>query len=731
MNPLLPPELFWPLMLVLLGLVWRTRRAVCGKLEHPWRWIALVLRLATVACLGILLLNPGHYAPVDAGREGTGWVLLDRSASMGLRAGDKTDSRFALALARLGETEDKAGPRVRVLPFAENVEAETSVGAAADLKADGEGTDLLGAVAASLDLALGDASPARGILVLTDGIHLGSADAVGALALRARAHRVPISAIVLGEAGKRPDLELLPARDLLTMVAGGDRGVRGRIVSRHLPATRKTLTLRDESGKVLDEAKMDLAADATTAFALRTGPLPEGRHRLVLELEGDSLDILPDNNRREIQVHARDVRLRVLLLEGIPHWDSKFLAQWLRSQKGIELTTFHRLAENRFFRVDPANPLPQGGESRRPPDEENDFRHFDVILVGRGLDYFGSGQTAGALHRFVRDHGGVLVFTRGRPVTSDQPGLEALVPLAWLDERADDRRARPSRAGVSSGLFGDLLPDAGDPRWDSLPPLRGLRRARLSDGLATVLLQGESANAPGDPWPVMVTRRQGNGRVLALNGEGMWHWDFQPGGEDPREWYQEFWSQVLLWSTQASRFQPGQDFRVEASPEDLRAGDDISFEVEQRLEDEAVRQPRLRVQAADGSFQDLPLHAAGGERQWRTRWTAPAPGVFALSVQTETEATGPTLLLLRVPPPPGELDDLDPRENPLRQLVEQSGGRWITDESAALAFAGGDAPQGPTGDAEWRPHWTRAWVFLLMLALPACEWGLRRRKGLI
>jgi hypothetical protein len=48
----------------------------------------------------------------------------------------------------------------------------------------------------------------------------------------------------------------------------------------------------------------------------------------------------------------------VLLLEGAPYWDSKFLAQLLRQQTAVDILTVHRLNEERYFRVEAAGAEP-------------------------------------------------------------------------------------------------------------------------------------------------------------------------------------------------------------------------------------------------------------------------------------------------------------------------------------------------------------------------------------
>lgn len=733
MNPLLPIETWIPLMIALAAAVILTARKTSGKLPKPWHILSPALRLATLLCMGLLLLNPGEFRPADAEVSGNAWVLLDQSASMAVPSGD-APTRFQQARNIVQTLPEATHTRIRVLPFDQDLAPERRPDEVDTLSAEGDSTDILLATRAALDRAQGEPAPSRGILLLTDGIQTAPPREIEDLALRARAHRVPISAVLIGEPVQRPDLDLRPHQNLLTVTAGAERAVRGVIRSRHLPDLRKPVRLLDSEGTVVDEITLNLPADTDVPFTLTTGTLEVGTHAFRLEIDPDPQEARTDNNQRDIRVNAVEIQLNVLLLEGVPHWDSKFLAQWFRTRQGVRLTTLHRLAENRYFLVGPDSTTPTAGDQTRLPGEHLDFQEFDLILVGRGLDYMSSPQTSAALHRFVRDHGGVLIFTRGRPVTAERPALESLIPVTWREERSDQRLARPTRAGTRSGLFGDLLPGIDSEVWEQLPALRSLRQLQLTDGMAQVLLE---AAIPGsdDAWPVMITRRYGHGQIVLINGDGMWHWDFQASSTVEDRWYGDFWTQLLLWSTQAARFQPGQTWSLDWRPDPPVPGREIEITAERRLprETPADRPPRLHLIPPDGTPLEIPLYPEGTSARFLGRWTPSGPGVHQVGILEDDDVVpADPLRLFAIPAPPGEMDQLDPSETPLRRLVEQSGGKWLTPDTAGQAFTPPEAdPTAPTGEAVWQPHWIKAWILLAMVALPGVEWGVRRRKGLI
>lgn len=733
MNPLVPLEFAIPLLLAFAGLLLRGMKRARGTLEPPWFAVSIGLRLATLAAMGVLVLNPGRYAPRREARAETAHVLVDRSASMATIDRPDAPSRFdrALALAR-ALPSDADGLDIQYAAFGETLEPAASLDALeSNPSPDATTTRIETAVEQLVRSARADPRPTRGALLLSDGISLEEPGRAEAVALAARAGGMPLHARVVGNEPRAPDAILEASRSLYTVTAGADRPLRGRVHSRHLPPSRATLRLVDAEGTTLDRVELDLPENDTVSFEVRTGELDKGLHPLELILDPVEGDTRPDNNRHTVYVDAVDLSLDILMLEGVPHWDSKFLAQWLRGRHGVRLTTLHRISDNRWFRVDPEQDAPENAGEGLLPGEENEFRAYDVILVGRGLDYLATSRTTSALHAFVRDHGGVLIFTRGRPVTTPHAGLESLVPVRWLPETSSERRARPAPAGSRIGLFGDLLPGDEDPVWDDLPPLRGLRRMRLTDGLARVLMR--AGRGDDSPWPVLVGHRLGHGRVLLFNGEGMWHWDFRSHLERRDKWYGQFWTQLMLWVVRSSLFQPGAETSVEWTPVPAQPGKPVDFRVRHRLgEDLAPLAPRLRLAPMNGDPVILPVRAeetGSGSAQWsRAR-----PGLYAVAVETVDTPRPAPLRYLHIPAPPAERDDLAPRENPLRTLVDTSGGRWLErDEDVADLFAETEPVLIETDtEAVWTPHWTRAWILCMLVALPAADWALRRRKGLV
>lgn len=94
-----------------------------------------------------------------------------------------------------------------------------------------------------------------------------------------------------------------------------------------------------------------------------------------------------------------------------------------------------------------------------------------MVILGKGAERIITPARAAALHSFVRDYGGLLVFARGKSYAGRFPEMEALEPFAWKAPFPGDHQLTPSPEGVKDGLFGVVLPGTGADVWRSLPPL--------------------------------------------------------------------------------------------------------------------------------------------------------------------------------------------------------------------------------------------------------------------
>jgi len=717
-------------VVVALWLAWQGAREAAAAVRRQ----LLPLRLLGLCALAVLWLNPGRWLDETSATRRDWLVLLDRSASM--RGGhDESATRWEAA-SRLAERLRKASGAqgdVKVRPFSAQIEDDAPTTAA--LQPDGPATDLARALTGALDQR---ATPLAGLIVVSDGRQTSRAK-LEDLALRARGRGVLIHAIPLGGGQGSRDLVLAASPRLVTAFRGQPVRISAQLENRGLGAIKPAVILAGADGKELARQDAELADGARATVTFDLPDVPESGGDFTLRTAAWPGEQVPANNTDTVRVKVLASKTRVLLLEGAPYWDSKFLAQLLRQQSAVEVLTVHRLNEERYFRVEAGGEKgaePLASPDSVFPDSAEALARYDLIVFGKGADGFLTPARTAALMGFVRDQGGAVMFARGKPYSGRFAPLEALEPVEWGGEMDGGFHFVPL-ADQGAGLFGAALPAADDRMWPTLPLLGDAHHVARLKPFARVLAEGQP-DGRQTRVPLLVARRFGRGMVATVNADGLWRWDFRPEVRAQGAVYQQFWVQLMQWCATFSEFLPGQDYAVRLAEPTAEAGQPVRAIIAYRGGSAPEPQPFLQVTrlgqpAGEAAATALP---GGGDlgREWAAVVAPAEPGRYQVRVadrarpgKIEGEAT------LTVSAQPAEADDLRPDAASLDTLARGSGGEifapadverlaaslWKTDTNAAQA------------KPRWEPLWPRWWVAALITGVFGAEWWLRRREGLL
>jgi hypothetical protein len=252
-----------------------------------------------------------------------------------------------------------------------------------------------------------------------------------------------------------------------------------------------------------------------------------GLNVTALEVEPVEGELTPANNSAALIVNGVRDRLRVLLVSGFPHNGERTWRNLLKSDPSVDLVHFTILRTEAKLDYTPQSEL---SLIPFPVDElfGRQLRRFDLVIFDRY-------QERGLLPPnhllniadYVRE-GGALLDASG-PDISSQDGLAHTPLAAVLPSRASSQlldqpfspRVTPTglRHPVTAHLPG-LKPD-GTARWG-----RWLRMSVVDPGETPVLMDG------ADGHPLLLTSREGEGRVAQITSDQIWLWarGFEGGG---------------------------------------------------------------------------------------------------------------------------------------------------------------------------------------------------------
>jgi len=734
-NPVIPFEKLVLLTLVLVPLAgmlaWRSSAAASRRL----RLGLTALRVAGVLLVAVVAFNPGARRR-RAEAESHHWaLLLDHSASMqrdDAGAGTRLAAGRRIARAALGQSEDAS--RVRAAAFAATLRGADD-GFAQVAPAAGN-TDIIGCCRSVLAEFAGTGR-LRGVLLLTDGRQVDAA-APDTLAAHARAQGTPVYAVALGGPVARRDLRIWSPRRQYVAFKGQTVRLDARVEGSGFTPMVLQVALLDRDGTPLAEQKLewgppDGAQTHVAALSFETEPLPPGRHVCTLTLPVQPGEHAGWNNRDTFEIAVLERPVATLHVEGLPYWDSKFLMQLLRRQPNLSVTSIYRVGEGRFFAVEDdlqdARPL----EDRVFPGSLEELGRYDLVILGKGCEYVLDPDALRALRGFVRDLGGALVFSRGKPYHGTLPGLEPLEAGRWGSSVTSDLHLRPTAAGEDAGLFGRLLPARDAAVWQSLPPIRHAHTLTWMNSFTRVLASAELGSGGAvREIPLIASRRYGKGMIVTVNADGIWQWGFIPSVEAAGEVYNELWTQLLNWTVTYGEFLPGENLALRLSRTTIAAGGASHVQVHHRPTAAEVPQPEVYILRAGERIGTCPLTPRpDAPLSWDGVVRLTQPGSYRVRVDAGGEP-GPEQTLTVLPEPDEQSNEsADP--DFLARLCESTGGRLVQpDEIAALVREFERAPeQVEEAEARWDPWWDHP-LYLLALFLPfSIEWFLRRRHGLI
>jgi hypothetical protein len=292
---------------------------------------------------------------------------------------------------------------------------------------------------------------------------------------------------------------------------------------------------------------------------------------------------------------------------------------------------------------------------------------------------------------------------------------------------------QPTLIGEESGLFSEGLPGRSDPVWARLPELSHAWQARRPKLFAQVLAEGVSqAGGKTNRVPVVVSQRFGKGQVVVVNSDDLWQWDFFPKFEGASGLYRDFWLHLFNWAALYAEFLPGHDWAMHLSEQATEVGQPVRVRVASR-QSRSEQKPVLRVWRASQQVSEIPLGAVPDKPgDFEGVLSLAQPGLYRLEASLGSSSQPLVYETLAIKPPPAEADDVSPDREWLTELASATEGRIVSESELRRLFEPPPVTEESLSqeDARWISGWDRGPWLLLLVALFATEWVIRRRNGL-
>jgi len=615
-----------------------------------------------------------------------------------------------------------------------------------DLSAEGPGrqtTRLGDAIRRVLDDYRGN--PPAAILLLTDGVSTAGLPLADA-AQESRRKGVPLVSVGVGSEQSPRDIELVDVLVDDAVFKGDLVSFQIRLKSSGLEAQPAKVTLRrGEGGEPDSQIEETITLPPTgQMLTLQLVDRPKVAGELAYSIEvtprDDETDL--ENNKQQRTVAVRDEKIRVLLVQGYPNYEFRFLKSLLERDASIELATYLQDADPDFSEQDKT-------ALRSFPVTRDEIFSYDVLLIGDLDPRLLPPSVWQHVRAFVVEKGGGAAFVAGPrylPRLYQSIGdVRALLPaeLGGLARIEGDYQAtaqvgefmvRPTALGAQSPpmQLGNHSAET-EAIWQSLAPQFWLVQFGELKSAAQILAT-TSVSLSGEPTrtatPVILFQYTGAGRVLLHAIDSTWLWRRGVGDA----YFARYWVQSIRYLARG-KLSGGRGVQLTSDRREYRNDEEVQLRV--RFLD-----PQL---SPSGEEVALSIESPGRPRQRIVlRRNAVAAGVFEGTMTdlkegsyqvlvTEPQLPGdPPATRFSIVAPPGELSRPEMDRAALVAAANATRGQFYTLEDAGRLLE--ELPPGRPVPLENLPPysiWNRWWLISLFLTCLIGEWILRKRKGML
>ncbi|WP_461786602.1 hypothetical protein, partial [Prosthecobacter sp.] len=496
-------------------------------------------------------------------------------------------------------------------------------------------------------------------------------------------------------------------------------------------------TVRIESqGKVLwkkdfiTDGKGEKTFDFLFPVAELPPPAPGQRDKTLRSVNiqvaasGDraSLEKTRSNNARELAIHLLEKKRKVLIVDGRPRWETRYIHNHFdRDERWQATLIFDDIADD----------AGKGSLQRDFPKTRDDLLSYDLVILGDAAVNRFKAENLDWLVEFVEKRGGGLIMIdgqRGKLREWANGKTASLIPVRFgatsiknqassIELTTDGQRFDALRLSDSPSANATLWPTLPKVNWHSaIEPLPA----------AITLAKAQQ--------PTMVFRQVGAGAVLYLGTDELWRWRFQVADL----YHQRLWVQLGAWIA-APPFQIDQK-KLSLGTDRLRYSPGETSEIRVRVRNDqgdilTGAQPRAYLLHDGNEVATLQLEADPTHVGVYRAVTPPLKaGAYEIAVAESPSAPrSDARLSLHVSDAGNpEWATLTMNRPLLEAMAQNSGGRFLREEQAATDLPNLlqtlDRKQVITQETIL---WSSWWWFGAAILLLTAEWLLRKRLKLV
>ena len=594
-----------------------------------------------------------------------------------------------------------------------------------------------------------------GVIMVSDFQQNADTISITEYARRLGERKIPVFTIGVGNPDEPKDIRITNVDVNDVVLVDDDVPFDVSLVADGFEGERVRVDLRIDSAIVSTKYVVLDGSGKRQGVRFRYQPQKAGKLTATVEVEHQGGEVFDDNNSMSRNLTVLDQKIKVLYAEYLPRWEYRYLKNALIRDKTME-TQVYLFSADPEFTQDSSTGVPP---LRAFPSRKEELFKYHVIIIG-DVDperHLGAGRQE-LLKEFVASGGGVIFLSgpHSNPLryaratdlytilpvqvneTGSLKGVDAPVTESFNVKLSAVGMEHPVMRLDNDPARNRQLWENDDGRfYEHLPGFFWFARAGKAKGNAVVLARHpqlvQSLSNPPKPLVIFAFMNYGKGRTFFSAVDNTWRWR---AGVDNLYFYR-FWGQLcrfvaagrLLGKTprysitsDKEVYSIGESVRVECQVYDanMNPSEDAVISIYHQVQGE-LDEPPQQI--------DLSLHLQG-QGVYRGILSAGARGRHDLWLGTPEERFSFTSYTVEVP----ALEARDTRLNrPLgRQIAKLSGGAYF-DLHEVMNAVGKVQGLSQTNETPFVDDelWDKWWVIVLITAILAAEWILRKVVRLV
>ena len=553
------------------------------------------------------------------------------------------------------------------------------------------------------------------ITVISDGVITNGPNPL----FTAEKLNVPVFTIGVGDTSKRKDIEIRSVLFNEYIYAETPTTILSTINNTGFPGEGINISLYEQN-ILVEQKQITLSPEGIQNVEFEYKPSSGGEKKLTIEASSLDGEFTAANNKKVFYINVLDNKINILILAGSPSPDISFIKNSFQTDENFKVHSLTQISQDKF--------LEQGN-----PDRLIDSADI-LFLIG-----FPSKETSGNFLNKVRDK----IFTGNIPFFLT---LSSGIDLAKLNQL---QRELPVNISPKSSFSFEVQPNILNEHtrnpllqnkmqnpvaaWENLPPVFQPDVRITLKPESELIARSKIKNVPSDN-PLIVSRKLGNKKSIAVLARDIWKWKLQTAAKD-MDLFDRFIISSVKWLNTS---EDQKQVKISTNKKIYSLGEQVEFIAQ--VYDETFNpvsdaEVKINIRGNEQSPELILSSVGNGLYEGVFETNKPGDYSFSGNARFENISLGKDNGSFNI----GEVDIemINPGMNFefLSSLAERTGGKYFHQDNYSELFTilksiNENASREKIETSEIN-LWSSEWLMAIVILLLGLEWFLRKRAGML